>query len=384
MPIKGVSERRRLPRLGKIRLGVKVEPEGRASYPRPVDHFVCPPEVQQALGQEKPKDLTIVFPHDDPEQWSSHFYRAYSSYQGLVCKGDGETAVRTVDMERAVDSDGALPDERHPKHWPIARRDTTKTAYQEIECPGARSENPCPQFQAKQCRPVMNLQFMLPQVPGIGVWQLDTSSWNSIRNVLDGIELIKSITGGTIGMIPLRLSVVPLVVQPREGDTPQPKKTVWVLRLTSPEYLGRFLQLGELPRGQALILPAPDDEPADDLYPEEEPTESPVEETLDSFEAPAEAKPPQDLDQLFPQHEDREERQATWDGIRNLIEDGAATKNEAAQWLAREEEVSVALKSFDSAEPPKGIATKALTRLHDALGQRQLRLEGSKPPEYAG
>ena len=70
-PIKGISDRPRLPRLGKIRLGIKVEEEGKKPYPRAVDYFVCPPEVQAVLG-EKPRSLPIAFPTDDPDQWASH------------------------------------------------------------------------------------------------------------------------------------------------------------------------------------------------------------------------------------------------------------------------------------------------------------------------
>ena len=39
-PIKDVSDVRRMPRLGKIRLGIKVEAEGKNPYPRATDYFV--------------------------------------------------------------------------------------------------------------------------------------------------------------------------------------------------------------------------------------------------------------------------------------------------------------------------------------------------------
>ncbi|MDP3063729.1 MAG: hypothetical protein Q8O40_11060, partial [Chloroflexota bacterium] len=216
-PIKGVSDRPRLPRLGKIRLGIKVEEEGKKPYPRAVDYFVCPLEVQAVLG-EKPTSLPIAFPTDDPDQWASHYYRRYSSFRGLTCRGDGEKATRWVDLEKAVDkATGELPtqEQSHPRFWPVASRETKKTIQREIECPPLS----CPEFAQKQCKPVMNLQFMLPTVEGIGIWQLDTSSWNSIRNVLAGLNLVKSLTRSVLGvprlqLIPLTLSLVPLQVQP--------------------------------------------------------------------------------------------------------------------------------------------------------------------------
>jgi len=274
MPIKGVSDRPRLPRLGKIHLGIKVEPEGKASYPRPTDYFVCPPEVQEVFGEE-PRDLRIVLPTENPDQWASHWYRAYSSYRGLVCRGDGEVASRLVDLDKVVDKGtGAFPDDKHPKFWPVASRETTRTAYQEIECPGQE----CPQYQAKQCRQTMNLQFILPDVAGFGIYQIDTSSWNSIRNVLSGIDLIRGLAGRVAG-IPLTLSLTPLEVTP-EG---QSKKTVHVLRLTAPYKLADLYRYAALPPGRALVLPAADLEPPEDLFPEEEPTAPPAEVSVESF-----------------------------------------------------------------------------------------------------
>ena len=41
MPIKGLTERVRVPRLGKIRIGEKTD----KGYPRSLDHFECPDEV---------------------------------------------------------------------------------------------------------------------------------------------------------------------------------------------------------------------------------------------------------------------------------------------------------------------------------------------------
>lgn len=50
--IKGLSNVRRLPRLGKIRLGVKRQKEGGKVYPVEVDHFI-PPSVRSATGPER-------------------------------------------------------------------------------------------------------------------------------------------------------------------------------------------------------------------------------------------------------------------------------------------------------------------------------------------
>ena len=91
-PIKGISEIVRLPRLGKIRLGIKKENDDGNSYPLPTDYFVCPDEVKKVFG-EKPKELRVMFPTENSEQWASQYLRCYSASGSLICRGDRETAV---------------------------------------------------------------------------------------------------------------------------------------------------------------------------------------------------------------------------------------------------------------------------------------------------
>ena len=75
MPIKGLTEARRLPRLGKIHLGVKKTKvvNGReVEYPSAVDHFVFPEDnplyddLVKVFG-EKPRELRILIPVEDEE-----------------------------------------------------------------------------------------------------------------------------------------------------------------------------------------------------------------------------------------------------------------------------------------------------------------------------
>jgi hypothetical protein len=242
MPIKGVTEVVRLPRLGKIRLGIKKESAGGASYPCPTDYFVSPEEVKKVFG-EKPHELRIMFPTDDQNQWASQFLRCYSASRGLVCRGDGETAIAKIDVRS---------DE-------IANRDSTETELREITCNPAK----CTYYQKAQCRRVMNLQFLLPDCPGFGVYQLDTSSFYSIVNVNSCLELIRG-TCGRLSMLPLCLQLVEQEVQP-EGK----KKTVRVLSLTAPYSLAEIQRYAQVPPGQVLLLPPPDNEAPDDLFPDE-------------------------------------------------------------------------------------------------------------------
>ncbi len=333
MPIKGLTDQPRLPRLGKVRLGEKVEPQGKPSYPRATPHFVVDKVVQVAFG-EKPTELAIAFPTDDPESFASTWYRCYGSTRGKVCQGDGESAARLVDM----DAPQGLS--------PVATRDTQHAEWRDVVC----SPEQCPEYGKKQCRPVMCLQFLLPSVEGLGIWQIDTSSVNSIRNVDATIKLVLG-TVGRISLIPFTLSLVPKEVTP-EG---MPKKTVHVLQLNAPYKFEDLFRYAALPPGRALLPPA-DLEPPD-LEEEEEgaPTPHVVEMPDASLQ-----------------------RQKLWQAIRGHIFGGAATvsKDQVVTWLKREADINMVPERLSNEGPPDFIPTSVLTKMLDALAQRQLQLLG--------
>lgn len=245
-----MSDIRRLPRLGKIRLGIKVQGDKKNPYPRAVDYFVVPEEIQGYVG-EKSKKLSIMFPVEDPEVFAPQFMKCYSLTQGLVCRGDGIRCTRKVDTETGDIADHTT------EHW----------EFREMSC----DPDTCPQAVGDpdagirpQCRRVMNLLFVLPDVPGLGVWQLDTSSFYSIVNINSCIDVIRGLCGRISG-IPLTLSL-----EPREVTPPgMKKKTVHVLHLRSDLKLSQLQRLASrVPK--ALAMPkAEEEEPPEDLFPTE-------------------------------------------------------------------------------------------------------------------
>jgi len=201
--IKGLSEIRRLPRIGKIRLGVKNRNQQGVQYPSAVDYFVfedknTPKEVLEKIKNlygEKPRKLMIKFFSNDLEQIFPQFLKYYSKGQ-LICRGDGEKARRRQE-------NGEISD---------------------ILC----SYKECPYYQQRMCRPVAHLKFYLEGVPG-GFFQIDTSSVNSIININTKIEQLKLIHGN-ITNIPLELTLVPIQVQVRgDRDSKSFNKTVYIL-----------------------------------------------------------------------------------------------------------------------------------------------------------
>lgn len=362
MPIEGLSDIVRLPRLGKIHLGVKeVHPKTHNPYPRATDYFVCPKEVQEVFG-EKPDKLRIMLPVEEEEVFAPQYYKCYSMTRGLICRGDGKTCSRLVDLDT-----GAL-----------ATRDSKRTEWREMTCPGEG----CPENQTRQCRRVMCLQFLLPEVPGLGVWQIDTSSFYSIVNINSGIKLVRG-SCGRVRMIPLVLSLGPQEVSP-EGV----KKVVRVLNLTSKARLADILRAAALPTLKVLMpAPAADTEPPGDLFPEEaleeaEPAAMPPEPL-----APTSEPAPAPAEELFPQQApsdgDREKR-LLWQEIKGLRASSGASNSQVRLWFKKYYDLEVSPAEADGELPPQKVTLAMLKRLHFNLRQYQPRLDeqshtGGKP-----
>lgn len=199
MSIIGLSEKLRLPRKGKIRLGEKKLSKKGKEYPSTLDYFAVPEEVTEVYG-EKPRKLDIMFPMEDRDDFFPQWYKRYGHSKGLICKGDGKTATELPQGTGLV-KDGKPVDE---KGDPV---DLNDLQMKEIDCEGKE----CSYYQERECKQVGNLQIILPKVKGLGIYQIDTSSYNSIVNINSGIKLIRGMLErvgiNRISWIPLCLEV---------------------------------------------------------------------------------------------------------------------------------------------------------------------------------
>jgi hypothetical protein len=312
MPIKGVSEVIRLPRLGKIRLGIKRETDDGIPYPSPTDYFVCPDEVRKVFG-EKPKDLRIMLPTEDETQWASQYLRCYSAARGLICRGDGLTAVAKADIHSGE----------------VTEKESDITELLEITCnPGK-----CVYYQQGQCRRVMNLQFLLPDCPGFGVYQLDTGSFYSIVNINSSLELIRGVCG-RLSMIPLSLRLIEQEVHP-EGK----RKIVRVLSLAAPYSLAEIQKYARIPPGQVLLLPAPDSEAPDDLFPDE------------ALRPGKPASPNISTDKALID---------LWCRVKSKVWQLDVRDSQIADWFKRNYRLDVRLSDFDLLTPPAQVTAEPL------------------------
>lgn len=233
MPIKNLSDRGRIPRIGKIHLGIRKKSTKGTEYPSATDYFVCPDEVKAVFG-DQPKRLNITFHTNDVNEIFPQYYKRYGKSTGLVCRGDGETA-----------------SEINPETGEM----------QEIECLG--KECPYCKKTPSDCKTIGNLYFMIPASNRFGVYQLDTSSYNSILNINGGLKFGMQLTNGRLAFIPFILEVVPQEVNP-DGH----KKTVYVLRLEA-DIQNMMKALDQKPREILSIEPPKTKDIEEDLHPQD-------------------------------------------------------------------------------------------------------------------
>jgi hypothetical protein len=242
--IHNISGIRRLPRLGKIRLGIKKKTAAGKEYPAEVDYFVCPPEVQKEYGTQ-PKQLDVMFPIDDPTTIFPQALKWYTA-SSLNCKGDGITAMRKVkDLtpEQKTKLNGELPEDPQ--------------SLVEVECP-------CPLLEQGLCSQRGNLLVMLPKVSMGGVYQIDTGSFHNLVRINSALDYIRGLLG-RIALVPLVLRRIPEKIE-YEGH----RATHYLLSLEFTGNIEEVKKLREdtnhvLDRIQTLALPEPVEDVPDSL-----------------------------------------------------------------------------------------------------------------------
>jgi len=144
--------------------------------------------------------LDIMLPLDNIEAVFPTALKLYGSQSGLICHGDGERAQRRVEGSN---------------DW------------QEITCPYKE----CEHYIQGHCKEVGNLQVILPKIKGmLGIYQIDTSSYNSILNIKSGLEMLKR-TVGRCSLIPLILEVRMQEANPLTAEGKRLKALVPVMHL---------------------------------------------------------------------------------------------------------------------------------------------------------
>ena len=243
------TKRQMMPRLGKIRLGIKkVSPRTGKEYPVEVSHFVVPPEVAERYGPPPP-ELDIMFPTEDEHacfpqalKWYDRHADDPTSAVILRCKGDHETAVR-----RKADLAEGNPE-----------------AIEELPNDNVLVRCPCDLLEKGDCKQAGNLMVVLPQVSVSGVYQIDTGSKQNM-NYINGYmsQWLRPMLD--------RISWVPLILKRVEEttiDKEQKKRSHYYLKLDMNMNLEQVAELRDktrmiLVRASRIALPKPVDEGID-------------------------------------------------------------------------------------------------------------------------
>ena len=184
----------RLPRLGKIRLGIKkLSAKSGKEYPVETDYFVVPKEVQALYGPE-PKELPVMIPTENEEMFLRQYYAVYGSSQKLWCQGDGETAERRT--------------------FKTVGNEQVAAGIEKMACPGP---DDCDFAKEKGCKARTDLMVILPEVSMGGCWQLSTGSTVSDIDIRSGLEMARTMVG-RIAWIPMLLERTPVKIpDPKTG-----------------------------------------------------------------------------------------------------------------------------------------------------------------------
>ena len=151
-----------------------------------------------------PRRMPIVLASDD---LSVTFPSAYRWYRGrtVFCEGDGEQAFRREEKAGEKGVTGFTD----PKEWTGPCGDT------------------CPDLIAGRCKPNATLNLVAPFQQRVGIlYRFSTTSRNSFRSILGGLEWIADLVG-TVSWIPLFLEMTERKVQTREGRTAK----AWIVSL---------------------------------------------------------------------------------------------------------------------------------------------------------
>lgn len=184
--IAGLSDQRRIPRLGRIRLGhLNHNTQSETNYPIEDSFFHVPPEVAKVYG-DRPTELDIMIPVNDRSVIFPQALEYWGGSRRLLCTGDGKQATR----------------------W-----DSKLLSMQPTDCP-------CDLY-GNGCKERAHLQVILPKVKSTGMYQIDTSSSNSIITINSFLDMLAPEDHpeygilGYFAMVPLKLRRVSRDIYPK-------------------------------------------------------------------------------------------------------------------------------------------------------------------------
>lgn len=148
-----------------------------------------------------PTEIDIIFLDNEPFEGG---YQNWSAAD-LKCYGDGENAMRVLSMANTPEEQelAKAAAKAKSKYFPIIGGCWTK------DCPYSKeTAGPNGRIIPAACKPSMTIKFQLVRKPRVGGTAFfHTGSYKSISQIFSSIQRIKTMTGGRIAGIPLKMVV---------------------------------------------------------------------------------------------------------------------------------------------------------------------------------
>lgn len=171
---------------------------------------------ENALAElRKIRELDVVLPDENIEAIMPAWLKRYNK-NGLICKGDGQKAGIAKDYMDYLTDAGKSEYGLRCKNGVYYTQDGEKVPVEhrggkewlQVECiPQSCPFYNNPDSYKKSCREVAILSVILSRLPGVlGVYSLDTGSYNSYQNIKNSLEMLRKMLG-RVSMVPLKLRV---------------------------------------------------------------------------------------------------------------------------------------------------------------------------------
>lgn len=268
--------RRRLVRLGTIRLGIQVpNSSGNGTHPVQTDYFVLKdaPELMDVYG-EKPRELDVLLPFPDIERNFDAWYQVWAGGV-LVCQGDGEYVqyatphrVQVKERKRGGEVVGHTTHVYNDKGDTLVSNGVAQAAFdwngehfeagEIVPCPGA-AKDLYPHCAACRLGCLLKVMMADPTLFRMGYYQISTGSKRNYDTIMGTLEMFPA---DRVNSIPFKLRLVEEQVTYNDnGERKKGKK--WFLQLEPDPTITRKLyskaaeRLIEEPASVA-ALPAPE------------------------------------------------------------------------------------------------------------------------------
>lgn len=171
-----------LPRAGKIKVGILAE-NGNTSFPKGIDYFRATGDfatVFHKIYGEEPKEIVVQFISDDLEKVCNERQQIRNAQGKVFAWGDGEF-FQYIDPKTQQIIGKAITDVEGFKQRALEH------------CSNSRHQ--------AQWQEVLTLRFIIPNVPVMGLWELETKGKDSsLQNLRNAFDVAQSAAGSIVGI----------------------------------------------------------------------------------------------------------------------------------------------------------------------------------------